>query len=146
MTHAHFIEDYAKLLRGLAEQFTIGGTAFRVLSSCLVSGSHPSLEHGAVGNMKACLDSSCSLHRDFGCRLRVVLPETGLVQKVHTTTRTNWSLSLSPFLSLCSASASLVASFMDTTMVTETLTRTTIARGNALRHWTTYSWLSAHTT
>ena len=55
-------------------QHSIGGTALRVLSSCLVSGSHPSLEHGAVGNMKACLDSSCSLHRDFGCRLRVVLP------------------------------------------------------------------------
>ena len=67
------------------------GTAFPCPSSCLVSGSHPSLEHGAVGNMRACLDSSCSLHRDFGCRLRVVLPEIGLVQKVHTNTQTNRS-------------------------------------------------------
>jgi hypothetical protein len=32
--------------RRLAEYFSIGGTAFRVLSSCLVSGSHFSLAHG----------------------------------------------------------------------------------------------------
>ena len=57
------------LHRGLAGQFSIGGTAFRVLSSCLVSGSHFSLEHGARGDMKACLDRGCSSHWDLGMSL-----------------------------------------------------------------------------
>ena len=128
-------DDPRSLHRGRAKQFSIGGTAFRVLSSCLVSGSHPSLEHGAVGNMKACLDSSCSLHRDFGCRLRVVLPEIGLVQKVHTThKRIGLSLfvSFSEFMQRQCLFSGLFHGYHN---VTETLTRTTTcARGNALDH------------
>jgi hypothetical protein len=124
-------DDPRSLHRGRAKQFSIGGTAFRVLSSCLVSGSHPSLEHGAVGNMKACLDSSCSLHRDFGCRLRGVKWSFRRYTQ-HTNELVSLSLSFSEFMQRQCLFSGLFHGYHN---VTETLTRTaTCARGSALDH------------